>query len=56
MLGTAVAQKAAAPKAQDKLALAEEEDKELLLLYGYRQERQNPSEGGWNGSGVRQAG
>jgi uncharacterized protein YneF (UPF0154 family) len=32
MLGTAVAQKAAAPKAQDRLALGEEEVKQLLLL------------------------
>jgi biopolymer transport protein ExbD len=32
MLGTAVAQKAAVPKAQDKLALAENEVKQLLLL------------------------
>jgi hypothetical protein len=32
MLGTAVAQKAAAPKPQDKLALGEDEVKQLLLL------------------------
>jgi hypothetical protein len=32
MLGGAVAQKAAAPKAQDKLALGEEEIRQLLLL------------------------
>ena len=32
MLGTAVAQKAATPKAQDKLALGEDEVKQLLLL------------------------
>jgi hypothetical protein len=31
MLGTAVAQKAAAPKPQDKLALGEDEVKQLLL-------------------------
>ena len=32
MLGTAVAQKAATPKPQDKLALGESEVKQLLLL------------------------
>lgn len=32
VLGTAVAQKAATPKAQDKFALGEEEVKQLLLL------------------------
>jgi hypothetical protein len=32
MLGTAVAQKAAAPKPQDKLALGEDEVQQLLLL------------------------
>jgi hypothetical protein len=32
ILGTAVAQKAATPKPQDKLALGEEEVKQLLLL------------------------
>jgi hypothetical protein len=32
MLGTAVAQKAAAPKPEDKLALGEDEVKQLLLL------------------------
>jgi Ca2+-binding EF-hand superfamily protein len=32
MLGTVVAQKAAVPKPQDKLALGEEEVKQLLLL------------------------
>jgi Ca2+-binding EF-hand superfamily protein len=32
MLGTTVAQKAAVPKPQDKLALGEEEVKQLLLL------------------------
>jgi hypothetical protein len=32
LLGTGVAQKASAPKPQDKLALAEEHAKELLLL------------------------
>jgi EF hand len=32
MLGTAIAQKAAAPKPQDKLALGENEVKQLLLL------------------------
>jgi hypothetical protein len=31
-LGTAVAQKAAAPKPQDKLAIGEDEVKQLLLL------------------------
>ena len=32
ILGTAVAQKAAVPKPQDKLAIGEDEAKELLLL------------------------
>ena len=32
MLGTAIAQKAATPKPQDKLALGEDEVKQLLLL------------------------
>jgi EF hand domain-containing protein len=32
MLGTAVAQKASVPKSQDKLALGEDEVKQLLLL------------------------
>jgi hypothetical protein len=32
MLGTAVAQKAAVPKPQDKLAIGEDEAKQLLLL------------------------
>ena len=34
ILGTAVAQKAAVPKPQDKLALGENEIKQLLLLIG----------------------
>ena len=41
MLGTVVAQKAAVPKPQDKLALGEEEVKQITASPGYRQERQN---------------
>jgi hypothetical protein len=41
ILGTAVAQRSAVPKPQDKLALGEPEVAQLLLLYGYRQGRQN---------------
>ena len=58
MLGTAVAQKAAAPKPQDKLALGEEEVKQLLLLIDNRQERQDLQTrvDEVYGSGVRQTG
>ncbi len=42
MVATASAQTGAtAPKPQDKLAIGEEQAKQLLLLYRYRQERQD---------------
>ena len=57
MLGTVVAQKAAAPKPQDKLALGEPEVT-VAAPYGYQQERQNLQArvDEVHGSGVRQTG
>jgi hypothetical protein len=58
MLGNAVAQKAAVPKSQDKLATGEDEAKQLLLLVDTRQERKGLQArvDEVHGSGVRQTG
>lgn len=58
MLRTGVAQKEAAPKPQDKLALGEEEVKQLLLLNRHRKEGQDLQArmDDFHGGGVRQTG
>jgi hypothetical protein len=46
MVGTAVAQKAAVPKPQDKLAIGEDEAKQLLLLVDTDKKGRSPSKSG----------